>query len=239
MVVAHGALTSRHGEIPVSQSCVPSHVTLQTVGVGDPPRTIAPGRGGMTEKMATQLNKARHLGRNGTPYPRSGVTVDATAMMEGRSRGLPRLSVEGHLMAGKAKSRAILQKAPSRRESHANDKKEKNPPHHAFSRCDVIMTPTSPTPAFSFGEKTGDPLSMYLSDIYTITANLAGLPALSVPAGVDADGLPVGVHLIGPPWSEGRLLAVAREISRRWPMPLPRVHATHGTLPGRKRGEEK
>ncbi len=136
MVVAHGALTSRHGEIPVSQSCVPSHVTLQTVGVGDPPRTIAPGRGGMTEKMATQFNKARHLGRNGTPYPRSGVTVDATAMMEGRSRGLPRLSVEGHLMAGKAKSRAILQKAPSRRESHANDKKEKNPPHHAapFSR---------------------------------------------------------------------------------------------------------
>ena len=85
----------------------------------------------------------------------------------------------------------------------------------------------------------GDPLSMYLSDIYTITANLAGLPALSVPAGVDADGLPVGVHLIGPPWSEGRLLAVAREISRRWPMPLPRVHATHGTAPGRKRGGEK
>ncbi len=109
----------------------------------------------------------------------------------------------------------------------------------AFSRCDIIMTPTSPTPAFSFGEKTGDPLSMYLSDIYTITANLAGLPALSVPAGVDADGLPVGVHLIGPPWSEGRLLAVAREISRRWPMPLPRVHATHGTAPGRKGGGEK
>ncbi|MGC8528844.1 MAG: Asp-tRNA(Asn)/Glu-tRNA(Gln) amidotransferase subunit GatA [Leptospirillia bacterium] len=109
----------------------------------------------------------------------------------------------------------------------------------AFSRCDIIMTPTSPTPAFSFGEKTGDPLSMYLSDIYTITANLAGLPALSVPAGVDAKGLPVGVHLIGPPWSEGRLLAVAREISRRWPMPLPRVHAMHPIAPGPKKGGEK
>ena len=98
----------------------------------------------------------------------------------------------------------------------------------AFSRCDIILTPTSPTPPFSFGEKTGDPLSMYLSDIYTITANLAGLPALSVPAGVDENGLPVGVHLIGPPWSEGRLLAVAREISRRWPADMPRVHAMRG-----------
>ena len=136
MVVTNGALTSRHGEVPVSQSCVPSHVTLQTVGVGDPPPTIAPSRGGMAEKMATELNKPRHLGGNGTPYPRSGVAVDATAMMEGRPRGLPCLSVEGHLMAQKAKSRPILQKTPSGRESHANDKKEKKPPHHAapFSR---------------------------------------------------------------------------------------------------------
>ncbi|MGC8500406.1 MAG: Asp-tRNA(Asn)/Glu-tRNA(Gln) amidotransferase subunit GatA [Leptospirillia bacterium] len=95
----------------------------------------------------------------------------------------------------------------------------------AFTRCDLLMTPTSPTPPFAFGEKTGDPLSMYLSDIYTITANLAGLPALSVPAGRDKNGLPVGVHLIGPPWSEGRLLKVAGEISRHYDPGLPPLHA--------------
>ena len=136
MVVTHGALPSRHGKVPVGQSRVSSHVTLQTVGVGNPPRTITPGRGGMSEKMASQLHQPRHLRRNGTRDPRSGVAVDATAMMEGRPRGLPCLSVEGHLMAQKAKSRPILQNPPSGRESHPNDKKEKKPPHHAapFSR---------------------------------------------------------------------------------------------------------
>jgi len=97
----------------------------------------------------------------------------------------------------------------------------------AFERCDMILTPTSPTPPFAFGEKTGDPLSMYLSDVYTITANLAGLPALSVPVGVDSQGLPVGAHLIGPPWSEGRLLKMADRIAGLYPMPLPEVHAGH------------
>lgn len=95
----------------------------------------------------------------------------------------------------------------------------------AFETCDLILTPTTPTPPFSFGEKTADPLSMYLSDVYTITANLAGLPALSVPVGVTAGGLPVGAHLIGPPWSEGRLLKVAGWLMRRYPMPLPAIHA--------------
>ena len=97
----------------------------------------------------------------------------------------------------------------------------------AFEHCDMILTPTSPSPPFAFGEKTGDPLSMYLSDVYTITANLAGLPALSVPVGLDSQGLPVGAHLIGPPWSEGRLLKVADKISSLYPMPLPEVHAGH------------
>jgi len=104
----------------------------------------------------------------------------------------------------------------------------------AFEGCDLILTPTSPTPPFAFGEKTGDPLSMYLSDVYTITANLAGLPALSVPVGVDFQGLPVGAHLIGPPWSEGRLLKVADRIAEFYPMPLPEVHAGH--LPGHRDG---
>ncbi len=102
----------------------------------------------------------------------------------------------------------------------------------AFQHCDAILTPTSPTPPFAFGEKTGDPLSMYLSDVYTITANLAGLPALSVPVGLDGQGLPVGAHLIGPPWSEGRLLKLAEFISALYPMPLPEVHAGHPTVKG-------
>ncbi|MDE1941613.1 MAG: Asp-tRNA(Asn)/Glu-tRNA(Gln) amidotransferase subunit GatA [Betaproteobacteria bacterium] len=79
----------------------------------------------------------------------------------------------------------------------------------AFEQCDVIMGPSSPTVAFGFGEKTGDPVQMYLSDIFTISVNLAGLPGLSIPAGFGAAGLPVGLQLIGNYFSEGRLLQAA------------------------------
>ncbi|MDE2342266.1 MAG: Asp-tRNA(Asn)/Glu-tRNA(Gln) amidotransferase subunit GatA [Betaproteobacteria bacterium] len=79
----------------------------------------------------------------------------------------------------------------------------------AFERCDVIMGPSSPTVAFGFGEKTSDPVQMYLSDIFTISVNLAGLPGLSIPAGFGAAGLPVGLQLIGNYFSEGRLLQAA------------------------------
>ena len=75
----------------------------------------------------------------------------------------------------------------------------------AFEAVDLIMGPTAPTTAFRLGEKADDPVSMYLSDIYTIAANLAGLPAMSVPAGF-VDGLPVGLHLVGNYFEEGRLL---------------------------------
>ncbi len=75
----------------------------------------------------------------------------------------------------------------------------------AFEQVDVIMGPTAPSTAFKLGEKADDPVSMYLSDIYTIAANLAGLPAMSIPAGF-VDGLPVGLHLIGNYFAEGRLL---------------------------------
>ena len=78
----------------------------------------------------------------------------------------------------------------------------------AFSDVDLILGPTSPTTAFPLGERADDPVAMYLSDVYTIAANLAGLPALSMPAGF-ADGLPVGIQLIGDHFSEGRLLAAA------------------------------
>jgi aspartyl-tRNA(Asn)/glutamyl-tRNA(Gln) amidotransferase subunit A len=75
----------------------------------------------------------------------------------------------------------------------------------AFDKVDIIMGPTAPSVAFRLGEKANDPVSMYLSDIFTIAANLAGLPALSVPAGF-VDGMPVGLHLVGNYFAEGRLL---------------------------------
>ncbi|MHB8353320.1 MAG: Asp-tRNA(Asn)/Glu-tRNA(Gln) amidotransferase subunit GatA, partial [Burkholderiales bacterium] len=79
----------------------------------------------------------------------------------------------------------------------------------AFAQCDVIMGPATPTVAFGFGEKTSDPVQMYLSDIFTISVNLAGLPGLSIPAGFGEGGLPVGLQLIGDYFSEARLLNVA------------------------------
>src|SRR5712671_1721599 len=80
---------------------------------------------------------------------------------------------------------------------------------NAFERCDGIITPTSPTPAFLLGEKVDDPLAMYLNDIYTVTANLAGIPGLSVPCGLSAERLPIGFQLLGTYWSESTLFKLA------------------------------
>lgn len=77
---------------------------------------------------------------------------------------------------------------------------------NAFKNCDAIITPTAPTPAFALGEKVDDPLAMYLNDIYTVTANLAGIPGLSVPCGLSSARLPIGFQLLGPYWSEPTLL---------------------------------
>ncbi|GAB4165075.1 MAG: Asp-tRNA(Asn)/Glu-tRNA(Gln) amidotransferase subunit GatA [Rhodocyclaceae bacterium] len=79
----------------------------------------------------------------------------------------------------------------------------------AFANCDVLMGPTSPTTAFALGDRAGDPVQMYLSDIYTIAVNLAGLPAMSIPCGFDARGLPVGLQIIGNYFQEARMLNVA------------------------------
>ncbi len=84
----------------------------------------------------------------------------------------------------------------------------------AFGSCDVIVGPTSPTAAFRLGERTADPLRMYLADIYTIGANLAGLPAISVPCGFTTGGLPIGLQLIAPVLAEERLLRAARMYER-------------------------
>lgn len=79
----------------------------------------------------------------------------------------------------------------------------------AFKRCEVILTPTAPTPAFRLGEKTEDPLTMYLSDIFTISANLAGIPGVCLPCGFTQAGLPIGLQLLGKPFDEATLLQVA------------------------------
>jgi aspartyl-tRNA(Asn)/glutamyl-tRNA(Gln) amidotransferase subunit A len=79
----------------------------------------------------------------------------------------------------------------------------------AFKKCDAILTPTAPTTAFKIGEKTQDPLQMYLSDIFTISVNLAGVPALSVPCGFDSGSLPVGLQLIGKHFDETTILRIA------------------------------
>jgi aspartyl-tRNA(Asn)/glutamyl-tRNA(Gln) amidotransferase subunit A len=86
----------------------------------------------------------------------------------------------------------------------------KNDFDKAFTGCDVIMGPTSPTPAFKIGEKVDDPLAMYLSDIYTISANLAGLPGVSIPCGFTKSNLPIGLQILGAPLAEEKLLRVAR-----------------------------
>ena len=79
----------------------------------------------------------------------------------------------------------------------------------AFESCDAIITPTSPTPAFLIGEKVDNPLSMYLNDVYTVTANLAGIPGLNVPCGLSSHRLPIGFQLLGSYWSEPTLLKLA------------------------------
>jgi len=82
----------------------------------------------------------------------------------------------------------------------------------AFTKCDVVVTPTSPVPAFRLGERTADPLQMYLADIYTVTGSLAGVPGISVPCGTTPEGLPVGLQIFGPHFGEAQVLRVAHAI---------------------------
>jgi aspartyl-tRNA(Asn)/glutamyl-tRNA(Gln) amidotransferase subunit A len=82
----------------------------------------------------------------------------------------------------------------------------------AFTKVDAIVTPTSPVPPFRLGERTSDPLQMYLADIYTVTGSLAGLPGISVPCGRIAGTLPVGLQIFGPAFGEARVLQLARAL---------------------------
>jgi aspartyl-tRNA(Asn)/glutamyl-tRNA(Gln) amidotransferase subunit A len=85
----------------------------------------------------------------------------------------------------------------------------------AFASADVLVTPTTPTTAFRLGERTSDPLEMYLSDVYTVSANLAGIPGISVPCGKDSRGLPIGVQVLGKHFTEATVLRVADFIERQ------------------------
>ncbi|MGH9960472.1 MAG: Asp-tRNA(Asn)/Glu-tRNA(Gln) amidotransferase subunit GatA, partial [Pyrinomonadaceae bacterium] len=97
----------------------------------------------------------------------------------------------------------------------------------AFESCDAIITPTSPTPAFWLGEKVDDPLAMYLNDVYTVTANLAGVPGLNVPCALSSDQLPIGFQLLGPYWSEPTLFKLADAYESAQPFTArPPIRAT-------------
>ncbi|MCS7161484.1 MAG: amidase family protein, partial [Gemmatales bacterium] len=95
----------------------------------------------------------------------------------------------------------------------------------AFAECDVVAGPTSPTPAFKIGEKVANPLAMYLSDIYTISCNLAGIAGISIPCGFSKSGLPIGLQLLAPPFSEEKLLRIARMYEREtdWHQRRPKL----------------
>ena len=95
----------------------------------------------------------------------------------------------------------------------------------AFEKVDCIVMPVSPTSAFKFGEKTADPLQMYLADVYTIAANLAGVPGISIPCGFDSDNLPIGLQIMSPTFTEEKLLRIARMFEREtdWHTKRPEI----------------
>ena len=98
---------------------------------------------------------------------------------------------------------------------------------NAFEKCDAILTPTAPTTAFKIGEKSDDPLAMYLSDIYTASANLAGIPGINVPCGLSSENLPIGLHLLGKHWSENVLLNLAGKYETAFPLTgKPKVYVS-------------
>ena len=105
----------------------------------------------------------------------------------------------------------------------------------AFARCDFLLMPVAPTLPFRLGEKTDDPLAMYLSDIFTIGANLAGIPGISCPAGLSSDGLPIGVQLLGKDDAEPVLLRAARAIEVHGDRArMERAHETEFAWPSKR-----
>ncbi|MGA7329485.1 MAG: Asp-tRNA(Asn)/Glu-tRNA(Gln) amidotransferase subunit GatA [Rhodomicrobium sp.] len=108
----------------------------------------------------------------------------------------------------------------------------------AFEKVDVVLTPATPTPAFALGSQGGsDPIAMYLNDIFTVTVNMAGLPGLSVPAGLSSDGLPLGLQIIGKPFDEGLVLRAGQLIEdAAGRMPIPDRWWQRDGAPGKQKG---
>jgi aspartyl-tRNA(Asn)/glutamyl-tRNA(Gln) amidotransferase subunit A len=165
--------------------------------------------------LIVMAEASSNLGRyDGARYGTRAPAEDLAAMY-GRSRALFGAEVKRRIMLGTfvlsagyydAYYRKALEVAALIRDDYTR----------AFTGVDVVATPTSPTTAFRLGERTDDPVAMYLADVFTASANLARLPALSVPCGL-AEGLPVGLQLTGPAWSEGLLLRVAAAFERVTP----------------------
>ena len=86
---------------------------------------------------------------------------------------------------------------------------------NAYNKVDAILTPSTPSSAFKIGEKTDDPVSMYLNDIFTVPVNLAGLPGISIPAGLDKKGYPLGLQIIGKPFDEQNILNIAYSMEEK------------------------
>ncbi|MEC7028915.1 MAG: amidase family protein, partial [Pseudomonadota bacterium] len=84
----------------------------------------------------------------------------------------------------------------------------------AYEKCDALLTPTAPSAAFAIGENEDDPIKMYLNDVFTVPASLAGLPGMSVPAGLSADGLPLGLQILGKAWDEETVFRVAHAVEQ-------------------------
>ena len=154
-------------------------------------------------------NLARYDGaRYGYRAPETKDLSDMYVLSRSRGFGeeVKRRIMLGTFVLSSGYYQAYYQKAQKVRTLILGDFKE------AFSRVDGLLTPTSPTTAFKLGEKLDDPLTMYLSDIYTVSANLAGLPAISIPAGRDDAGLPIGLQIIGDAFGETTLLRGAAVI---------------------------
>ncbi|TWT44127.1 Glutamyl-tRNA(Gln) amidotransferase subunit A [Phycisphaerae bacterium RAS1] len=148
-----------------------------------------------------------HYGRR-TPRPRDVLDLYSSSRDEGFGPEVKRRILLGTFALSAGYYDAYYDKALRARALIKQDF------DRAFGAVDVLACPTAPTAAFRLGEKTADPLQMYLADIYTTAANLAGVPAISVPCGFSSAGLPIGIQLLGPHFSEGVLLQAARAYER-------------------------